>query len=212
MKRLITLCFLLCTLAVQAQDIKSLFIALPDSLSPLLSKVNREDFGDFLSNNMKAEVKNRFGRTSEMLKMTDDYLQLKVSSVSSAEMKLFPVNDSTKVICVVRTYRGPVADSQVTFYSTDWKELPLSDYLQYPEKDAFYTTPTTPVKCDSLQNLKKKADLYLLKIRLSEDKPEMYFTYTTPDFLDEETSKELHPYLRKEPLCYRWEDGRFILQ
>ena len=203
---------MLCTLAVQAQDIKSLFIAIPDSLSPLLSKVNREDFGDFLSNNMKAEVKNRFGRTSEMLKMTDDYLQLKVSSVSSAEMKLLPVNDSTKVICVVKTYRGPVADSQVTFYSTDWKELPLSDYLQYPEKNRFYLSPDTPARRDLLENLEKKADLYLLKVRLSEDKPEMYFTYTTPEFLDEETRKELQPYLRKEPLCYRWKDGRFMLQ
>lgn len=36
---------------------KSLFVALPDSLSPLLTKVNRADFGDFLASNMKAEVK-----------------------------------------------------------------------------------------------------------------------------------------------------------
>lgn len=48
---------LLCCLSIQAQDMKSLFIALPDSLSPMLTKVNREDFGDFLASNMKAEVK-----------------------------------------------------------------------------------------------------------------------------------------------------------
>ena len=74
MKWIIGLVCMLCSMSLQAQDLKSLYIALPDSLSPLLTKVNREDFGDFLASNMKAEVKNRFGQTSEMLKLTDDYL------------------------------------------------------------------------------------------------------------------------------------------
>ena len=71
-KILIIAGILLCCLNMQAQDMKSLFVALPDSLSPLLTEVNRADFGDFLASNMKAQVKNRFGNTSEMLKLTDD--------------------------------------------------------------------------------------------------------------------------------------------
>ena len=117
-KILIIAGILLCCLNMQAQDMKSLFVALPDSLSPLLTEVNRADFGDFLASNMKAQVKNRFGNTSEMLKLTDDYLLLKVSAVSTAEMKLLPLNDSVKVICVVQTYQGPVSDSRVSFYDT----------------------------------------------------------------------------------------------
>ncbi len=209
MKRLVILCFLFCSVVAQAQDMKSLFVALPDSLAPLLTEVNRADFGDFLSSNMKAEVKNRFGRSSEMLRMTDDFLQLKMTSVSSAEMKLLPVNDSTKVICVVRTYRGPVPDSEVRFYSTDWKELPLSDYFRYPEKDSFFLSQTLVERQDSLNRFKQMADMYLLKICLSEDKQEMYLTFTTPDFLDKNTMKHYASYLRKEPCCYRWEKGRF---
>ena len=50
MKKIAGLLIVLCSvLTLQAQDIKSVFIALPDSLSPLLTKVNREDFGDFLA-------------------------------------------------------------------------------------------------------------------------------------------------------------------
>ena len=111
MKWIIGLVCMLCSMSLQAQDLKSLYIALPDSLSPLLTKVNREDFGDFLASNMKAEVKNRFGQTSEMLKLTDDYLLVHVSKSSREEMKLLPLNDSVKVVCVVRTYCGPVPDS-----------------------------------------------------------------------------------------------------
>ena len=46
----------LCGISVSAQDMKSVFIAMPDSITPLLTKVNKEDCVDFLDSNMKAEV------------------------------------------------------------------------------------------------------------------------------------------------------------
>ena len=42
--------------ALQAQEAKTLFVNMPDSLSPLLTKVNREDCIDFLESKMKAQV------------------------------------------------------------------------------------------------------------------------------------------------------------
>lgn len=210
MKQILLIACMLCSLTLPAQDIKSLFIELPDSLSPLLTKVNREDFGDFLASNMKAEVRNRFGKTSEMITMTDDYLMLKVSSVSTAEMKLLPVNDSVKVICVVRTYTAPAADSQIEFYDTSWQELPLSDFLTLPTEDTFYKHPQSAVQADSLRNLRASADMYLLKAELSKEEPVLTFTYTTPDYLDEETAGKLRAYLVAAPLRYKWKDGKFV--
>ena len=43
--------------ALQAQEAKTLFVNMPDSLSPLLTKVNREDCIDFLESKMKAQVR-----------------------------------------------------------------------------------------------------------------------------------------------------------
>lgn len=201
---------LLCCLSIQAQDMKSLFIALPDSLSPMLTKVNREDFGDFLASNMKAEVKNRFGNTSEMLKLTDNYLKLKISKVSMAEMKLLPLNDSVKVICVVHTFEGPASDSSISFYDTSWKRLPADKFLTLPVEDAFYKAPASEVQADSLKNLRARADMFLLKADLSETNNTLSFTYATPDYLDKETAEEIKPYLVQEPLKYIWKEGHFV--
>ena len=201
---------LLCCLSIQAQDMKSLFIALPDSLSPMLTKVNREDFGDFLASNKKAEVKNRFGNTSEMLKLTDNYLKLKISKVSMAEMKLLPLNDSVKVICVVHTFEGPASDSSISFYDTSWKRLPADKFLTLPVEDAFYKTPASEVQADSLKNLRARADMFLLKADLSETDNTLSFTYATPDYLDKETAEEIKPYLVQEPLKYIWKEGHFV--
>lgn len=201
----------LCVLGMQAQDIKSLFIAIPDSLSLLLSKVNREDFGDFLASNMKAEVKNRFGKPSEMTKLTADYLKIKMTSASELEMKLLPLNDSTKVICVVNTYMAPTSDSHISFYDTFWKKLPAESFLTLPEEDCFYRKDLSEIQADSVRNLRMRMDMYMLKAELSEDENSLRFIYTTPDYLDKETADELTPYLIKTPLLYEWKEGRFVV-
>ena len=186
MKWLLLICLMFCSLMVQAQDLKSLFVAMPDSLSPLWTEVNRADFGDFLASNMKARVRNRFGNFSEMLKLTDDYLLMQSTSVSTMEMKLLPVNDSVNIICMVQTYQAPVADSRISFYDTAWKELPVSQFIQLPEESVFYKTPETTAQADSLADVRKYADMYLLKASLSEKGKTLSFVYTTPDYIDKE--------------------------
>lgn len=57
--------FLFAPLRAQ-QEAKAVFVSMPDSLSPLLTAVNRADFIDFLDSKMKAKVENRFGGESEM--------------------------------------------------------------------------------------------------------------------------------------------------
>lgn len=214
MKRILTLIFVLyiCGGAGRAQDLKTLFVALPDSLSPLLTEVNRADFGDFLESGMKAEVKNRFGNMSEMTRLTSDYLFLKMTSTSTLELKLLPLSDSVKVICAVSTYSAPAADSRIAFYDTSWHKLPLSDFLRLPQEDEFYLNPVSVAQADSLKNLRAYADMYLWKAELSADKPVLMFTYTTPDYLDKDTAKDLKPYLKPRPLCLEWKEGKFMVQ
>ena len=211
MKRIIGIFFALCCLnGIWAQDLKSLFVAMPDSLSPLLTRVNRADFGDFLASNMKAEVKNRFGKTSEMTELTADYLYVRLTSASSLEMKLLPVNDSVKVICVVHTYKAPVADSEISFYATDWTKLPSKDFLKLPEESDFYSVPLTEAGKDSLASLRMFADICLIKAELSPEGPFLSFVYSTPDYLDAETAEKLKPYLLPRPLRYVWSSGKFM--
>ena len=210
MKKILLLILMICTCSLQAQDMKSLFIAMPDSLAPLLTKVNKEDFGDFLASNMKAEVKNRLGKNSEMLKLTADYLNLKMSESSEVQMKLLPVNDSVKVVCVVHTYKGPAGDSSIRFYSTQWEELPLSSYLTLPKEDAFYKAPVAEADQETYHNLRKQADMYLFVAKLSEKDNTLLYSYTTPDYLDKETAEKLKPFLNAESLKYIWTgEGRF---
>jgi hypothetical protein len=207
-KVLLIVVSVLCGISASAQDMKSVFIAMPDSITPLLTKVNKEDFVDFLDSNMKAEVKNRFDGTAEMKVLTEDYTLVQTSEIGTLEMKLLPVNDSTKVICMVKTVCASACDSDVRFYTSDWsKEFDAASLLQRPSADVFFLPNDTLSEEGVL--IRKKADMHLMKASLSKDVPTLTFIYTTPDYLNQEDKEKLLPHLRKEPVVLEWKDGQF---
>ena len=133
MKNIISIIVFVFSVTISAQEVKmrDVFAQAPDSIFPLLTKNNKLDCIDFIENNMRARVKNKFDTYSELTALTKDFQRLQVSEKSSVEMKL--VNDST--ICLVRTYYGPAADSEVLFYNTQWQ--PVNYNLERPKADDF---------------------------------------------------------------------------
>ena len=206
--RLLLIAVLFCAMPLFAQNMKSVFIAMPDSITPLLSQVNKEDCVDFLDSNMKAEVTNRFGGKTEMKVLTDDYVLMQTTPGSTLEMKLFPVNDSTKVVCMVKTVCASACDSEIRFYASDWsKELSMDDFLQRPDVEAFYLPQDSITEEYTLT--RKKADMDLMKASLSKDDASLTFIYTTPEYMNKEDKEKLLPSLRKEPIVLQWQDGKF---
>ncbi len=197
-----------CAMPMVAQDMKSVFIAMPDSIAPLLTQVNKEDCVDFLDSNMKAEVTTRFGGTAEMKVLTEDYVFLQTTPSSTLEMKLLPVNDSTKVVCMVKTVCASACDSEIHFYTSDWKgKMAVGDFLQKPELEAFYL-PNDSVTEESVL-IRKKADMHLMKASLSKEDASLTFIYTTPDYLNKEDKKQMLRYLNPNPVVFQWKDGKF---
>ena len=197
-----------CALSATAQNMKSVFVSMPDSIAPLLTQTNKEDCIDFLDSNMKAVVKNRFGNEAEMKALTENYALMQTSPVGTLEMKLLSVNDSTNVVCMVKTVCASACDSEVHFYTSDWsKKLDAKNFLQTPEADAFFLPNDTLTDEDAL--IRKKADMHLMKVSLSQDDASLTYIYSTPDYLNEEDREKLLPHLRKEPIVLRWQDGKF---
>lgn len=208
MKQILTILILwICTMPASAQEMKTIFVNLPDSIEPLLTKVNKEDCVDFLDSGMKAVVKNRFDRSAELKVLTSDYLQMQLSDVSTLELKLLPLKDSVRVICMVKTVCASACDSDIRFFDTKWNELDASDFLKYPVEDVFYL-PSDSLT-DDVQELRAKADICLMKASLSADDTSLTWEYTTPLTLHKDDCEKLIALLRKEPLTMQWVEGRF---
>ena len=207
-RRLLIIVSIFCALSATAQNMKSVFVSMPDSIAPLLTQTNKEDCIDFLDSKMKAEVTNRLGGKSEMTLLAEDYVFVQMTPNSTLEMKLLPVNDSTKVVCMVKTVCASACNSDIKFYASDWsKKLEDGDFSLKPSADAFFLPNDTLPEEGVL--IRKKADMHLMKASLSKDDASLSFIYTTPDYLNKEDREKLLPYLRKEPIVFRWQDGKF---
>lgn len=194
---------------VQAQTAKSFFVNMPDSLSPLLTKVNRADFADFLESKMKAVVKDKFDENAEMKTLTKDYIYLQDAPECSTQFKILPVNDSVKVVCMVNTVCGKACDSDLKFYSTDYRTLNLSQYITLPSINDFLIAPADTLKKDSFQIARSMVDVNLMEAKLSPENTSLTFRSTLSDYLDKESAKLVKPFLRSE-IIYHWKDGKFI--
>lgn len=208
-RTLLSIGFVAATVCLQAQNAKSVYINIPDTLSALLTKVNREDFADFLQSKMKANVQNRFDKNSEMKVLTDDYLFVQTTPSSTFQFKLLPINDSTRVICTIKTFCGPACDSEIHFYSMNWKELPTADFLTMPEQRDFFNAVDTTQEDDFIMAV-SPITMDLIQADLSKDDQMITFAYTTPQTLGEEDLQKLQQFLKKNPLKMVWEKGHFV--
>ena len=133
-----------------AQTMRELLRQMPDTILPLLTPGNMLDFPDFLDSGMKAELSNKLGGISEMLILTDDFTAIQLTKSSSVQLKLLP-QGKQNILCLVHTYtlNDSISDSRIQFYTTDWKPLKPSKYLNLPqEENAFVHASVSALNTD----------------------------------------------------------------
>ena len=149
--------------SASAQDLKiaDVFRQMPDSLMPYLTENNRLDFIDFLDSNMKAEVRNSLGGTSEMTSLADDSLSIRMSNSARIDMFLMkldqPIDSITQVIAVIETFMvdSIYGESTVKYYTPDWKRLAQQPPLNEAQENKIHK--------NILQNLLKREEDLLNK-------------------------------------------------
>lgn len=197
-------------LPANAQQAKQYFVSMPDTILPLLTEINRADCIDFLESNMRAIVTNRLDGKSEMTKLTDNYIAIKLSEQSSWQMKVLALNDSTQVICTVFTACAPACDSHIKFYTTQWESLSLADYIQTMPTLSDYLPQLNEGDYDiQTLNAVKQADLMLIKMQLSADDNTLVCSFDTPQYMEKSAAQKLTPLLQK-PIVYNWNSGKFV--
>lgn len=173
----------------ETKRMRDIFAEAPDSIFPFLTRNNRLDCIDFIENNMPARVKNLFDGNSELKVLTDDYLLIRLSSRSQVEMKMVSraVQGDT-ILCFVHTVEAGAADSQVRFYSLQWKDLPIT--MSRPPVEVFIEDGMA----DDAQAFLR--GLPLMKASLSAEDTTLTWNLQTEVLapsLREDASKKVHP-------------------
>ncbi len=201
-RRLLSLAVL--TLAVLnplgAEDLRSLFVHMPDSILPTLTASERLDFMDFMDAGMKAGARNKLGGESVMTAFTDNYLSIKTSGSGRMEMILFPYKKRTgNLICIIKTVTARYEDSKLYFYNEDWSPVRTESVIELPEFRDYLTREA--LSSDTLQAFMKRCLLRLQTVTSVDGGLE--FRYTSLDYIGTDADK-YRSWIRVAPIRYVW--------
>jgi len=207
-KILLAICFLFSLNGINAQDMAALFTAMPDQYIPQLENAWRKDLVDLYNSGKEAKLKNTMEGFSTLKKLTPDYLSLQVTDNSAIEIKRLPLVNNTYILCVVNTAFGPVADSRVSFFTSEWKPLEAAD-LFTAVTPQWFIREDTDQKDEKFLFAAASLDVQLIEYTLSPDNFTLKATYTTPSYLSKEDREHVLPYLKETPRIYNWEKSHF---
>ena len=113
--------FMCTTISVQAQDMKTLWQSMPAQLTPYLSETNRRDLVD--GGDSRVVVENQLGEKTQLDTITANYMQIQLNKAVTWQLKTLQSADGKTVVCSVKTYRAPEAESSVTLYDSEWNVI-----------------------------------------------------------------------------------------
>lgn len=170
-------------MGVAARSMREIWTSLPDSLLPYVDRNHRLEMVEFIDMNLNGDVANLFGGKSEMDTITTDYIGLTLSQSSSMQIKRLPVAGGDSLLCVVKTYLGPAAESEVVFYHQDW--TPASVMLSLDSAGTARWMPRLLVKPDTMSeehfvHYKTFISPYIVGARLSPDDDNLELRLSLP--------------------------------
>lgn len=205
MKKIIAIMILALAMSfAYAADIRTLFINMPDTIMPALTKSERMDFLDYIDSGMKARVRNKLGGESEMTELSDNSLTVSTSRSGKLQMALFQRKDGTVLICIIKTVTARFDDSRITFYNEDWTPVDGGSLIKLPEFDDYLTKQA--LKQGYLLELKLLSILRLQSATAVDGGLE--FRYTSLDYIGEDADR-FRSCFKADPVRYLWTGKRF---
>lgn len=196
-KILIIICFLTCWLGVSAQSLREVWIEMPDSILPYLSKSQRTELADYVEMKAEPAVLSTFGDSVRIERMTNNYLLLRANEATRLEIKLLDNN----TLALVQTWMAPAAESKLSLFNLQWQP-----------KEAVVDYKVNIVKPDSMSDedfadLKTLMSPRLKEYRLSADNNSLSVSWNYP-LLSKKDVKRVTELLKSQVLNWTGKDFR----
>ncbi len=109
--------------AMAKVTVTSVLSTIPENLAPYIDKDRKEEIGKFSNVNDSLEIKNSLNGTTKIRTVSDDYALVELNKSALLQIKLLSMGDTAQIICVVKTIKTPVVESEVKFYSIGWNNI-----------------------------------------------------------------------------------------
>lgn len=176
-------------LPLNAQNMRQIWLEMPDSIVPYLNRSLRTELADYVTMGMKSEVMNALRDTTRIEKLADDYILVQLSNATKLEIKSLDAS----TIAMVQTWCGPLAESKLSLFSNNWEVKPLNI-----DVSPMFVKPDT-MSQQRYSELLDMANVTMNEMQLSVKDNSLTIKYSVP-LLSSTDKKEMHAILRQRKL------------
>lgn len=176
-------------LPLNAQNMRQIWLEMPDSIVPYLNRSLRTELADYVTMGMKSEVMNALRDTTRIEKLTNDYILVQLSNATKLEIKSL----DAYTIVMVQTWCGPLAESKLSLFSNNWEVKPLNI-----DVSPMFVKPDT-MSQQRYSELLDMANVTMNEMQLSVKDNSLTIKYSVP-LLSSTDKKEMQAILRQRKL------------
>lgn len=176
-------------LPLNAQNMRQIWLEMPDSIVPYLNRSLRTELADYVTMGMKSEVMNALRDTTRIEKLTDDYILIQLSNATKLEIKSLDAS----TIAMVQTWCAPLAESKLSLFSNNWEAKQLNI-----DVSPMFVKPDT-MSQQRYSELLDMANVTMNEMQLSVKDNSLTIKYSVP-LLSSTDKKEMQAILRQRKL------------
>lgn len=208
---IIFLLVLIC-LNSSAQNIEKCYVNMPSTLNSTLSKQNRLELLEYYKAGQSDSVVNLFGNQVRLLSLDTltQYLKVKNTSCSTFEMKVFRIDETTRIIGVIRTVCGSVCQSVVEFYDMKWCPTPIP--FDMPKAIDWLKKEATYAEALDQKWVENVLENSFITLTFDLKNPVIIAKNNSLEFLSDTDRKSISPLLVDTTFLYRLEGRKWIVQ
>lgn len=192
------------SISVSAQNIGDIFLTMPEGVIFGLDAAGKEKLVSNHNDTTGIVVEREVLGEIERLGISDDFISLQTSEAGTLQIKLLPLINDSKIICVVKTVCSTICDSQIQFYTTKWMPIPQGELFPKKDKD-WFIKPDADKNSQEFINAYAALDLNPIVITLSADDTSLEASYDIENYLSGDDYKKISPYLIDTPKKFVWD-------
>ncbi len=143
----------------------------------------------------------------EKIKYSDSFLQLKTSDIGTFQLKLLPLVNNTKIICVIKTVCGKACDSDIRFYSTQWEKIDENTLLPTMSAASFFDKQNQGSK--EYEYALSLLDVEPVSAVFCDDSDDLILTLNYKAYLSEENIAKIKPFIKQDFITLHWTKTSF---
>lgn len=189
----------------------SVFVELPHTVLEILSRSTRLDMLDYYRADSLWEAPNLVDGTSRLELVTADYLKVRLTDVSTLQIKILPLAKGGDIAAVSYTIdsTGSQGDSQLFFFDRQMHPIADNKIMRLPEMKHFFK-----IEKGSLTSMKEIEDMVkfpTITYSFSPDNTSLTADLTVGQFMDPDDFNIVRLFM-VGPLTYTWTGKKYELK